>query len=71
VEMAWRRRLRFLPFWMAAVLTNWTLWVGGAHTFNVGSPAPEIAGGPWINSKPLTLNDLKGKVVLIEFWTYG
>jgi len=33
--------------------------------------APEIAGSPWINSKPLTLNELKGRVVLIEFWTYG
>jgi len=33
--------------------------------------APEfIAGGDWLNSKPLTLNDLKGKVVLVDFWTY-
>ena len=56
---------------MAAVLTNWTPWLGDAHGFNIGGPAPEIAGGPWINSKPLTLNELKGRVVLIEFWTYG
>jgi len=56
---------------MAGLLTNWTPWLGDAHGFNIGSPAPEIAGGPWINSKPLTLNDLKGRVVLIEFWTYG
>jgi len=70
-RMAWRPRLRFLPFWMAGLLTNWTPWLGDAHGFNIGSPAPEIAGGPWINSKPLTLNDLKGRVVLIEFWTYG
>ena len=27
-----------------------------------------IAG--WINSEPLTLADLKGKVVLLDFWTY-
>ena len=71
MEMAWRRRLRFLPLWTAVVLTNWTLGLVGAHAFNVGSPAPEIAGGPWINSKPLTQNDVKGKVVLVEFWTYG
>jgi hypothetical protein len=50
---------------------NLTLWLSDGHAFNIGSPAPEIAGGPWINSKPLTLNDLKGRVVLIEFWTYG
>ena len=36
-----------------------------------GQPAPEIAGGPWINSAPLTLQGLRGRVVLVEFWTYG
>ena len=24
----------------------------------------------WLNSKPLTAAELRGKVVLIEFWTY-
>lgn len=34
--------------------------------------APEIAGiTAWINSEPLTLSELKGKVVLIDFWTYS
>ncbi|MGC4030048.1 MAG: cytochrome c biogenesis protein DipZ [Steroidobacteraceae bacterium] len=28
-------------------------------------------GGPWINSAPLHLEALKGKVVLIDFWTYS
>lgn len=33
--------------------------------------APElVSDGPWINSEPLTLDSLKGKVVLIDFWTY-
>lgn len=33
--------------------------------------APElIAGGKWFNSSPLKLSELKGKVVLIDFWTY-
>jgi thiol-disulfide isomerase/thioredoxin len=33
--------------------------------------APELSGGPWLNSEPLRLADLKGKVVLVEFWTFG
>ncbi len=35
-------------------------------------PAPKIAGiSAWFNSAPLQLNELKGKVVLIDFWTYS
>jgi hypothetical protein len=29
--------------------------------------APEISSGMWINSEPLTLKSLHGRVVLIEF----
>ncbi len=34
-------------------------------------PAPEVESPVWINSAPLRLADLRGKVVLVEFWTYG
>ena len=35
-------------------------------------PAPAITGiADWINSPPLNLNNLKGKVVLVDFWTYS
>ena len=41
--------------------------VGGAP----GDAAPEFADiGEWINSDPLTMDDLRGQVVLIDFWTY-
>src|SRR3954466_1229897 len=34
--------------------------------------APDFAGiSQWINSKPLTLPHLRGKVVLVDFWTYS
>jgi cytochrome c biogenesis protein CcdA/thiol-disulfide isomerase/thioredoxin len=34
--------------------------------------APEFAGiEAWLNSKPLTMQELRGKVVLVDFWTYS
>ena len=34
--------------------------------------APDFAGiGNWFNSAPLTMSSLRGKVVLVDFWTYG
>lgn len=35
-------------------------------------PAPEFAGiSTWINSPPLTIRELRGSVVLVDFWTYS
>lgn len=34
-------------------------------------PAPGIEAKIWINSAPLTLKELRGKVVLVEFWTFA
>jgi hypothetical protein len=35
--------------------------------------APEFPPGlDWINTRvPLRLTDLRGKIVILEFWTYG
>jgi len=43
------------------------------QSFAGSLPAPEFpAGLEWINvSSPLTLASLRGKVVLLDFWTYG
>lgn len=34
-------------------------------------PAPPLTGDSWVNSEPLTLEALRGKVVLVEFWTFA
>jgi thiol-disulfide isomerase/thioredoxin len=35
-------------------------------------PAPPFTGiSTWINSKPLTIASLRGRVVLVDFWTYS
>ena len=44
------------------------------------APSPDSSAGPlaaeftgidaWINSDPLTIEQLRGKVVLVDFWTY-
>lgn len=35
-------------------------------------PAPDFTNEVWLNSDgPLTLESLKGEVVLVEFWTFG
>jgi len=43
--------------------------VGGQ--LKIRSPAPEFTGiDKWLNSEPLTIKQLRGKVVLVDFWTY-
>ena len=35
-------------------------------------PAPDITNEVWLNTdQPLNLTALQGKVVLVEFWTFG
>lgn len=36
----------------------------------VGKRAPELSEGDWINSSPLLLSQNRGKVILLEFWTF-
>lgn len=37
----------------------------------VGMKAPDIANQTWLNGEPLHLADLKGRVVMVEFWTFS
>ena len=51
---------------LAGVLVTWFVANAG-----VGMKAPDINNQTWLNSAPLHLSDLKGKVVMVEFWTFG
>ncbi|MBD9667751.1 thioredoxin family protein [Variovorax sp. VRV01] len=44
---------------------------GGEIPAGVAQIAPEFQNiDHWLNSQPLKLQDLRGKVVLVDFWTY-
>ena len=43
----------------------------GAGLPYYGTAPPLDPDGQWFNSKPLTLAALRGKVVLVDFWTYS
>jgi len=55
----------------ALVILTGLLFTWAVATAGVGMKAPEITNPTWLNSEPLHLNDLKGKVVMVEFWTFG
>ncbi len=52
---------------VVASILGWRLPAHG----DVGMKAPEITGRLWLNAKPTTMSSLRGKVVLVEFWTFG
>jgi len=52
---------------------NFNLFTGqGIFNETATKTAPDFSGGgKWLNSEPLSLVNLKGKVVLVDFWTYS
>jgi len=63
-------------------MKNFALWIVGLGVFGVVATVasemrnegrmPDLNGGvAWINSAPLTAKALRGKVVLVNFWTYS
>jgi thiol-disulfide isomerase/thioredoxin len=65
------RRQSSLYLIIALALGLPALWLGLSQGYTPGQSAPEINNGTWINSEPLRLTKLRGKVVLVEFWTLG
>jgi hypothetical protein len=65
------KRIRALSLGAGLLLAAVGVGEAAGALVAVGQAAPEITGGPWINSEPLSLAGLRGRVVLVEFWTYG
>ena len=65
------RRVLVLFALLSIGLPGWVIWPARGQALRSSQPAPDIAGGPWINSPPLAMSALRGRVVLVEFWTYG
>lgn len=59
------RQYALAPFLLFTLLLSASLQQ--AHAAEL----PSIEGDAWLNSMPLREKDLKGKVVLVKFWTYG
>ncbi len=65
---------------VGAVVTFLLGWPAGlrggvafaAPTSQLGGPQASLLGAqPWLNTPPLRAQDLRGKVVLVNFWTYS
>jgi thiol-disulfide isomerase/thioredoxin len=63
-----RRRSQVASMWILLVMA---VLVSVPATASDQMPDPVSATSQWLNSPPLNSEDLRGKVVLVEFWTYG
>jgi hypothetical protein len=66
---------RRIIFYLAACMTAGVLILLMKKTDAIQQPvtvgpAPEFPAEDWINSEPLSLQALHGKVVLVDFWTF-
>lgn len=58
-------------FWIMAATFCAAGYMPVSHAAASSKVAPEITSDTWINSGPKSLADLRGHVVLVEFWTFG
>ncbi len=66
-----RRRASFLVVVVLLAAAGLVAGPAAGQALRLGAAAPEVARERWINSEPLTTPSLRGRVVLVEFWTFG
>ncbi|MFI5338785.1 MAG: hypothetical protein ACHQ7N_02975 [Candidatus Methylomirabilales bacterium] len=66
-----RRGFRLALIVAVATLLAQGKSMAGRPSPGAATPAPEIQSSVWINGGPTSLAALRGKVVLVEFWTHG
>ena len=70
----WKAKfLLFLILFLSGAVPLFSFQINGQMERQAKVRAPELVGGrSWLNTeKPLSLAALKGKIVLLDFWTYG
>jgi len=65
----WGSRLVFVV--AAATVLAQGISMAGRLSPGPATRAPEIQSAVWVNGEPTSLASLHGRVVLVEFWTYG
>lgn len=55
--------------WFAAFIATFASTALPAENAEIGQVAPQWELSDWSNSAPLTLKELRGKVVLVRWWT--
>ena len=78
--------MKAIHFVLSAMVASTIATVNGAHAQDESAAQPRAASPlqlpvegelpsaqatEWLNSRPLTAADLRGKVILIDFWTYS
>jgi thiol-disulfide isomerase/thioredoxin len=71
--MAWLPRILIAAMMLVAAMTMGDALAAEPETTKIEiKPAPEFEGiDEWINSDALTMKELKGRVVVLHFWTFG
>ena len=56
---------------LAAIVLSSAAFTAAATAAPTPTNAPEFTGiQQWLNGEPLAMGQLRGKVVLVDFWTY-